>query len=72
MDTTPCHCVMRFVGYTVAITAVMVAPALLQAVLIMRPGVISMANTAAVMSCALAAAVVMVPALLQNLVTGHR
>jgi len=38
----------------------------------MRPGVISMANTAAVMSCALAAAVVMVPALLQNLVTGHR
>jgi hypothetical protein len=72
MDTESYRWVMRFVRYTASMTALLLAPAILQAALVMRPGAIALQHAAALMSCALAAAVVVVPALLQNLVAGHR
>jgi hypothetical protein len=72
MDTESYRWAMRFVRHTLSMTALLLAPAILQAALVMRPGGIAMQDAAALMSCALAAAVVVVPVLLQNLVAGHR
>jgi hypothetical protein len=72
MDTESYRCAMRFVRHTLSMTALLLAPAILQAALVIRPDAIAMQDAAALMSCALAAAVVVVPVLLQNLVAGHR
>lgn len=73
MDITPSRCAARFVGYTLAMAAVLVAPAILQAVMLLRPGLVPTQSAAAVSSCVLAAVMVAVPLLLQSLLdTGHR
>jgi hypothetical protein len=72
MDAAQYRWVCRFVCYTLAMTAVLLAPAILQAVMLLRPGMLAAQHAAGAMSCLFAAAVIMVPLLLQNLVAGER
>lgn len=69
MDAGIYRCACRVAGYTVAMAAILGAPAALQAAIILRPDMLTPQHVAAAMSCALAGAVVVVPALLHALVS---
>ncbi len=67
MDDPALRCARRLVGYTLAIAAALGVPALVQALLILRPGMLPAEYETAVISCVLAASLVVVPVLVTRL-----
>lgn len=64
MDILQSRCACRLVCYTLAMAAVLCAPAALQAAMLLWPDTLSVGQAATVMACVLAAAIVAFPALL--------